>query len=175
MEEYNRLHNIPIDVTETITHEEFVTGLRDKTIGFVTKGGQPIRLVSGAGRVFFTICVLSYSLVPALVITAWAYHERNWWLLSGIVVACLIAPQLAQQKGNFIGGLLLLASSVFLFAKGLHSLFTFFSLCALWSHFFFQLAQAVQIECAKNSLIDNPERFRQEIAANGLYIWRKRS
>jgi hypothetical protein len=51
-EEYNRLHNIPINVTETITHEEFVRGLQDGTVGFATKGGEPVRLASGAGRVF---------------------------------------------------------------------------------------------------------------------------
>jgi len=175
MEEYDKLHNVPIDVTETITHEEFVVGLQDQTVGFATKGGEPIRLVSGAGRVFFTVCVLFYLLAPVLVIPVWAYHERNWWLLPGVVVACLIAPQLAQRKGNLIGGLLFLASLTFLFTKGLHNYFTFLSLCALWSYFFFQLAQAVQIECAKNSLIDSPERFRREIAANGLYIWRKRN
>jgi hypothetical protein len=174
MEEYDRLHDVPINVTETITHEAFVRGLRDQTIGFATKGGEPIRLVSGAGRVFFTICFLLYLLAPVIVIPVWAYHERNWWLLLGIVVASLIAPQLAQRKGSSIGGLLFLASLVFLFTKGLHNYFTFFSLCAFWSYFFFQLAEAIQIECAKHTLIHSPERFRREIAANGLYIWRKR-
>jgi hypothetical protein len=174
MEEYDRLHNIPIDVTKIITHEEFVKGLQDQTVGFATKGGEPIRLVSGVGRVFFTVCFLFYLLAPALFIPVWAYHERNWWLLLGIVVACLIAPQLAQRKGSFIGGLFFLASLVFFFTKGFHNCFTFFSLCGLWSYFFFQLAEAVQMEFAKNTLIDSPERFRREIAANGLYIWRKR-
>jgi hypothetical protein len=47
MEEYDRLHNIPINVTETITHEEFVRGLRDGTVSFATKGGEPIRAHHG--------------------------------------------------------------------------------------------------------------------------------
>ena len=173
-EEYNRLHNIPIDVTETTSHTELVSGLRDGTVGFATKGGESIRLVSGGGRVFFTICFLLYLVAPILLIPLWAYHERNWWLLFGIIIASLIAPQLAQLRGSFMGGLLLLASLILLFTKGIHNYFTFYCLCALWSYFFFQLAEAVQIEHAKRALINNPELFHREVAANGLYIWRKR-
>jgi hypothetical protein len=175
MEEYNKLHNVPPDVTGTITHEEFVLGLKDKSVGFAPKGGQPIRLVSGVGRVFFVVCVIFYLGRPILVIPLWAHHEHNWWLLLGIVVACVIAPQLAQRKENLIGGVLFLGSLVFLSAKGFHNAFTFLFLCALWSYFFFQLAQAVQIEYARNALIASPELFRREIAENGLYIWRKRN
>ena len=174
MEKYNRLHNIPINVTETITHEPFVRGLQDGTVSFATKGGEPVRLASRAGRVFFRVCFLFYLVAPVLVIPVWAYHEQNWWLLLGIVVASLIAPQLAQRKGSSIGGLLLLASLIFFFTKGVHNYFTFFSLCALWSYFFFQLAEAVQIQSAEHTLINSPERFQREIAANGLYIWRNR-
>lgn len=174
MEEYDMLHNIPIDVTQTVTHVEFVRGLQDGTVGFATRGGESVRLASRAGRVFFTICFLSYLVAPVLVIPVWAYHERNWWLLLGIVVASLIAPQLAQRKGSSIGGLLLIASLIFFFTKGLHNYFTFFPLCAFWSYFFFQLAEAVRFESAKQTLIDSPECFRREVAANGLYIWRKR-
>jgi hypothetical protein len=174
MEEYDRLHNIPINVTETITHEEFVRGLQDGTVSFATKSGEPVRLASRAGRIFFKVCFLFYFVAPVFVIPVWAYHERNWWLLLGIVVASLIAPQLAQRKGSSIGGFFLLASLIFFFTKGVHNYFTFFSLCTLWSYFFFQLAEGVQIESAKQTLIHSPERFQQEIAANGLYIWRKR-
>jgi hypothetical protein len=174
MEEYDKLHNIPIDVTQTISHEEFVKGLQDGTVGFAPRGGEAVRLASGSGRVFFTICLLLYLVAPVLVIPVWAYHERNWWLLLGIVVASLIAPQLAQRKGSSIGGLLLLASIIFFFTKGVHNYFTFFPLCALWSYIFFQLAEAVQGESARKTLIGSPECFRHEVAAGGLYIWRKR-
>jgi len=111
-EEYDRIHNIPINVSDSITHAEFVTGLRDGTVGFYPTGGEPIRSVSGTGRVLFAVCWFLYLLAPILIIPVWAYHERNWWLLLGIV-ASLIATQLAQLKGSFIGGLLLLASIVF--------------------------------------------------------------
>ncbi len=174
MEEYDRLHNIPIDITDTITHAEFVSGLRDKKVGFATRGGEPVRLATGRGRVLFSICVLLYLYAPVFVVPLWAYYERNWRLLFGIVVASLIAPQLAQRKGSFIGALFLLASVIFLFTKGIHSYFTFYSLCALWSYFFFQLAEAIQIVSAERRLISDPECFHREIAANGLYVWRDR-
>ena len=121
----------------------------------------------------FAICVSFYLIVPVLVIPAWTYHEQNWWLLLGIV-ASLIAPQVAQRKGSSIGGLLFLASLIFFFTKGIHNYFTFFPLCALWSYFFFQLAETIQIEGAKQTLITSPEVFQREIATDGLYIWYKR-
>lgn len=174
MEEYNRLHNIPVDVTASITHAEFVAGMQNQTVNFAVTVGDPIRLVSGTGRAFFMVFLMLYLVAPILVISFWAYHERNWWLLLGIIVACLIAPQLAQRRGSSIGGLLLIASLIALFIKGVHNCFTFFFLCAFWSYLFFQLTEAVRIVCARQTLIDSPERFSQEVAAKGVYVWRKR-
>ena len=111
MEEYDRLHNIPIDVTDTITHADFVLGAKDGSVGFNVMSGEPITLVHGGRKAVFNIFVMLYLIVPTVVIPFWAYHERNWWLLLGIVVASLIAPQLAQRKGHSIGGLLLLPLS----------------------------------------------------------------
>jgi hypothetical protein len=34
MEEYNKLQNLPLNVTDSITHEEFVAGVAHKTTGF---------------------------------------------------------------------------------------------------------------------------------------------
>jgi hypothetical protein len=174
MEEYDRLHNIPVDVTDSITHAEFVAGMRNQTVNFAITGGDPMRLVSGAGRAFFTVFFLLYLIAPILVIPFWAYQERNWWLLLGIIVASLIAPQLAQLKRSYIGGLFFLASLIFLFTKGLHSYYTFFSLCAFSSYLFFRLAEAVQASSARQTLIDSPECFRRETAAKGIYVWRRR-
>ena len=173
MEKYDRLHNIPINITDTVTHSEFVAGTQNQTVTFAVLGGEPIRLASGGAKAFFTVLVQLYLVAPMLVVPFWAYHERNWWLLFGIV-ASLIASQLAQLKGNSIGGVFLLANLIFLFTRGLHSYYTFFSFCALWSYMFFQIADAVQTVCARQALLDRPELFSREVAEKGILIWRRR-
>ena len=173
-EEFDKLHNIPVDVTDSITHAEFVTGVQNQTVGFIVMCGQPITLVKGGRKVIFNTLVMLYLIAPLILIPLWAYHERNWWLLLGIIVACLIAPQLAQRKGYFIGGVFLAASFVFWISKGVHNYYTFFSLCALWSYMFFQMAESVQMDYAMQSLVESPELFTKAIAEKRIRVERQR-
>jgi hypothetical protein len=173
-EEYNRLHNIPIDVTDSITHADFVAGVQNRDVGFKVVRGEPITLVKGGRKTMFNVFVLLYSVVPITIIPFWAYHEQKWWLLPGIIVASLIAPQLAQRKGHSIGGLLLLACLVFWMSTGFHSYYTFFSLCSLWGYLFFQIAESIQTDSAMQALVNSPELFTRAIAEKRIRIVRRR-
>jgi hypothetical protein len=115
-----------------------------------------------------------YLVAPVIIIPLWAYHERNWWLLLGIIVASLIAPQLAQRKGHTIGGFLFLACLIFGFSKGIHNYYTFFSVCTLWSYMFFQMAESSQTIYAMQSLVDSPELFTKAIAEKRIRVERQR-
>jgi hypothetical protein len=152
------------ETNRNITHADFVAGMQNKTMGFKCLLGEPSELISGARKTIFNFLVLLYLIAPLFIIPLWAYHERNWWLLIGIVVASVVSPQLAQRKGHSIGGLLLLACIVFWFFKGIHNYYTFFSLCGLWGYMFFQMAEEAQREYAMQSLIENPELFNEAIA-----------
>src|SRR5437016_3732548 len=163
MEEYHRLHNIPVDVSDSITHEEFVTGVQNRTVGFKVLHGEPITLVRGTRKTIFNCLVLLYLIAPSIIIPLWAYHEGNWWLLAGVVIASLIAPQLAQRKGHSIGAVFLVACIVFWFSKGIHNYYTFFSLCALWGYMVFQIANGAQTDYAMQSLVENPDLFKKAI------------
>jgi hypothetical protein len=174
MEEYNKLHDIPIDVTDGISHEEFVTGVQNKTLGFKVTRGEPITLVKGARKVIFNILAFLYLVAPLLIIPLWAYRESNWWLLIGIAIASLISPQLAQRKGHTIGALLLLACLALWFREGVHNLWTFFSLCALWGYTLFQMADNAQTEYAMQSLIEDPGLFSKAIAEKRIMVVRRR-
>ena len=174
MEEYNKLHDIPIDVTDGISHEEFVTGVQNKTLGFKVTRGEPITLVKGARKVIFNILAILYLVAPLLIIPLWAYRESNWWLLIGIAIASLISPQLAQRKGHTIGTLLLLACLALWFREGVHNLWTFFSLCALWGYTLFQMADNAQTEYAMQSLIEDPGLFSKAIAEKRIMVVRRR-
>jgi hypothetical protein len=107
------------------------------------------------------------------IIPFWAYHEHKWWLLIGIIVASLIAPQLEQLKPYAAGGWCLCASVGFWFSGGIHSYWTFFSFCAFWGCMFFRLAEDVQKEYAIQSLKNNRELFYEAVAQNRILIVRK--
>jgi hypothetical protein len=173
MEEYDILHHVPQDITDSITHQEFVAGVRDKTVGFAMNGGEPSTLVRGGRKVAFNVLVMLYFLAPVLMIPVWAYHESKWWLLIGIPVSSIIAPQLQAFKKS-IGGLLLFATAVFWFFGGIHNYLTFFSLCGLWGAMFFQMAEEAQIEYAMQSLIESPELFKDAVIKQRIRVLRKR-
>ena len=176
IEQYNRLHNIATDVTETITHDEFVTGVHQKTVGFKVMVGEPITLVSGARRIIFATLVGLYLVAPFVIVPLWAYHESNWWLLVGIPLASFVAPFLAfaQRNGNSIGALLLLACTGSWVSAGIHNYFTFFCLCGLWGYMFFKMAESAQSAYAMQSLMESPELFRRAITDERIIVVRKR-
>jgi len=155
-----------------ITHDEFVTGMQNKTMGFKVMQGDPSRLIKGFGKFVFNMLVMLYTIAPLLIIPFWAYHEHHWWLLIGIVVASLIATQLEQIKPYTAGALFLCATIGFWLYGGIHSYFTFFSFCGLWGSMFFRMAEDVQKEYAIQSLKNNPELFYEAVAQNRILIVR---
>ena len=174
MEEFDKLHNVPIDVMDSITHEEFVAGVQNKAIGFKVLRGEPITLVRGARKTIFNCLVMLYLVAPLVTVPVWAYHEGNWWLLAGVVIASLISPQLAQRRGHSIGALFLLACLVFWFSKGIHNYYTFFSLCAVWGYMFFQMADGAPTDYAMQSLIEDPGLFNKAVAEKRISVCRRR-
>ena len=156
-----------------ITHDEFVTGMQNKTMGFKVMQGDPCQLIKGFGKLFFNFLVMLYILAPLLIIPFWAYHEHHWWLLIGIVVASLIATQLEQIMPYTAGALFLCATVGFWFYGGIHNYFTFFSLCGFWGCMFFRMAEEVQKEYAIQSLVEHPDVFKDAIARNKIMVIRK--
>jgi hypothetical protein len=163
-------------VTDCITHEEFIAGVAEGTIGIKVLTGQPITIVSGSRKVMFNICVAFYVVVPLLTLPFWAYHEGNWWLLLGIPVASLIAPQFAafrsfhsRAPGAF--GLFLCIISWIFF--GIHNYLTFFLLCFSWGCMFFMVSEGAQNEYAIQTLTESRELFDKAIAEKRICVVRK--
>jgi hypothetical protein len=179
MEEYDRVHNIPIDVSDTITHDQFVEGVRKGRVGIKVLVGEPSTLVSGARKMIFNLIVLLYLFAPVLIAPFWAHHEHNWWLLFGIGVSWISTAVTANSRsviygGKTAGGGLLLVCIVSWLSVGLHSIITFFSLCALWGCVLFQMAESCQNEYALQGLMEDPELFRRAVATKKIMVIRQR-
>jgi hypothetical protein len=178
MEEYDELHNIPTDVTGTITHDEFVRGIRGGEVGFQVVQGEPIALVKGARKTIFNVLAMLYLLGPAVLVPLWPYHEGNWWLLIGIIVSWVATAATANSasavlRGKTVGSALLLVCLGLWLLKGIHNYFTFFSLCAVWGCVLFQMAEESQQEYARQSLLESPELFRKAVAQGTIRIVRR--
>jgi len=175
-EEFNRLHNIPLNVTDSITHEEFVAGVAKGTIGCKFLGVKPFQIISGSRKIIFNIFGACYQLAPLLTLPFWAYHEGNWWLLFGIPVASLIAPIYASfrvRRSRAPGALVLLlciASWIFL---GIHNYFTFFLLCFSWGCMFYLIAEGAQNEYALQTLTERRELFERAVTEKIIFVVRK--
>ena len=161
-----------------ITHADFVVGVQSGTMGFKCISGEPYQFIRGARRTIFSILVLLYMVAPAIVIPLWAWHEHDWWLLSGIVVSAIatrIGARLiySQKKQSSIGAFLLIGLIVSWFRFGIHSYYTFFALSALWGLMLFMIADNAEKEYALQSLLENPDVFKDAIARNKIMVGRK--
>ena len=88
MAEFDRTHNIPINITDNITHPEFVDGMKMKRLGY-TSVGEPNQFIAFPEKLLFEVLCLSYTILPIILISIWSYLNRSWWTLIGIPIAYL--------------------------------------------------------------------------------------
>jgi hypothetical protein len=161
------------DANEGVTHQEFAAGAQSGTIGFKCMIGEPQQFLRGARKAIFNIFVILYTIAPLILISLWAYRERNGWLLLGIPIS-YAASYSAAAGSKLIFLFLALCIGVWLkLGFSFHQYITFFFFCALWGYLFFQLAESTQNEYALQSLIERADIFDQAIAEHRIMIIRK--
>jgi hypothetical protein len=148
------------DVTRTTSHKDFVSGVRDYSIGLVVVR-DPGTLMDRPRYLVFMLLLGLHLVVPPIVIPIWAYHEKSWWLLSRIVVADFLAQHLTKVRGPYMGTLLLAVFVPLWLYRGIHNYWTFITLCALWGYGSFQICFTGRIDLASASLVRHPERFKK--------------
>jgi hypothetical protein len=172
-----RLKEMIAEKNKNITHAQFITGMENKTFGFKVMGGGAYQMLKGSRKVIFYILVMLYSVAPFILIPIWAYIERNWWLIIGIIIsltATFTASKLIyiKQKQTSIGGLLLFTCIVCWVFGGIHNYFTFFALCALWGFVFFCIADEAESEYLMQLLLQDSDLFNNAINQQKIMIVR---
>jgi phosphatidylglycerophosphate synthase len=134
------------------------------------------------GWLLFNILVGLYAFGPFILVPLWAYHERNWWLLIGILISRLstrAAPRFLEGYGatsiwsgkrDLAVTFLVILSVVLSLIAGLHSYLTFFSLSALWGFLLFHMAERAQNQYAVKSLIESPELFYSAVEHSKIMV-----
>ena len=179
MKDFDRAHSTPIDVTDDITHDQFVAGVKEGKIGIKVLIGEPSTLVSGVRKLIFNVLVMLYLLAPAVVLSFWAYRKGDWWPLIGIAVSWISTFWTANSRAivygsKMTGGLLFLVCILSWLALGIHSYVTFLLLCALWGCVVFQMAEICQNDYALQCLTENPGLFERSVATRRIMVIRRR-
>jgi hypothetical protein len=158
------------DYTEDVTHSEFVSGLRDKTIGFKLLDERFV--VRGARRTIFNILVMLYTVAPLIIVPLFAFLWHSWGFLTGIIIsyaASFIAANVGDRRRNSMGCLLLLVGVFAWWKIGLHNVYTFLCLCALWGFMVFHMAEESQREYATQSLCESPELYHEAVSQKKVW------
>ena len=158
-----------------VPHDEFIVGFERGTIGFHFIG-EPSELLAVPQKKKFAVFVILHTLAPFILIPLWAYHERNWWLLSGIAASLFgifFATRAAVQgPKSASGGFLPFVFIGLWITTGIRSSETFYSLCALWSWALFLIAEDFQRRCATQNLITSSTVFDEAIANQKIVVIR---
>jgi hypothetical protein len=165
------------EANKNISHEEFVAGVRDRTIGFKCPFGEPFQLLTTPQKKIFAIFVILYKFAPFVLVPIWAYYERNWWILFGIAASqfgiFLAARAAVRGAKSASGGFLPFVFIGSWIVTGIRSIETFYSLCALWSWALFLIAEDFQRGCATKNLVASSTVFDDAIASQKIMIVRR--
>ncbi|HXC02341.1 MAG TPA: hypothetical protein VNU49_06790 [Opitutaceae bacterium] len=167
------------EANKGITHADFVAGVRAGTLTFIFPSTRPYQMIVGANRKKKFACwVIFYLVAPLAVVPLWAWQQGNNWLLFGILASYIGSVATAKtrsrrrqyQIGGWIGSACLLAW-IFL---GRHNYYTVFLTCAEFGSLFFMIADEVEEQLARDSLIENAEHFNAALENQLILIHRNR-
>jgi hypothetical protein len=140
-----------LDVTNTITHQEYLIGRKSGKVGhqYDIFQGEPNKHFTGNTKLIFNLLVLCYLVLPLLFVPLWAYAEHSWLFLIGIAFSYLgtyIATNFIYKKllSNFLGVALFLITIYLIVTKGSNNFFAFYSLMTLYGFVAFRIADGVQ-------------------------------
>jgi hypothetical protein len=167
------------EANANITHEQFVEGAKNNTMGFKVIFGEPNQLLRGYRKTIFSILVMFYLIVPIIIIPIISFFHSNWWLMFGIAFSLLFAQFAAwvgaKNPGRWKAAIIYIYGIVciiYWIIKGFHFIdyITFFFFCALWSFFFFRMAENAQRIYAMETLVENPDIFYKAIEKDFIMI-----
>ena len=81
-----------------------------------------------------------YTVGPPVLISIWAFHEHDAWLLAGIAVSYVASLLAAWNSKLFFIFLCFCIGAWFRFGFSIHQYVTFFFFCALWGTLIFGMA-----------------------------------
>ena len=165
---------------ENISHEKFITGAKNGTMGFRVMFGEPSQLLYGLRKAIFNFLVMMYMGAPILLVPFCSFVSGRLWLLVGIGFSYLFThfaiwkdSRLPSRWKSYIIVVFGLICIVYWI---MHSFYffdylTFFFFCSLWGHIFFRMAENAQHSFAMKVLIENKDAFNAAVEKNIIKIF----
>lgn len=181
IEDFNKEHNLPIDITDDITHDDFVVGVKAKKMGFKVLKGEPNTLLYGNRKLIFNIYVMFYIIIPLLAVPFLSYLEKNWLFLFGILFSyaftffATYSTAHLPIKFKWLKNIIIYYSLFcigYWIKNGFHinDYITFFYFCSLWGTFWFKVAETAQNDFLIELLIQDSQLFHRAIIDEKIMI-----
>lgn len=157
------------NLAHSLTHEEFVQGIENKTLKYTIIGEASDFLEDKSlAKRAFNFFVVFYWLSPLIVVPIGAYFADNWWLLFGVLFSYL-GSMTASMKLIFAPILYCIGEAI---SRHWHfkDYDDFFILCMLWGYFWTKIAEAYQQEGAKFDLMSKPELYNLAVEKNRIIV-----
>ena len=145
-----------------VSHSDFTKKALAKKMG-IKFMISPQNLLSGSNKLIFNILVFSYFILPLIACPIWAWHEKKWYLVFGVLISFL--TQLKSDTGK----LFFFIALILWVWLGIHNPWTYFFLCAAWTKCLFNFADEYANQCAINILIKNENIFNT-LASTGKIL-----
>jgi hypothetical protein len=161
MKEYLK-NNSPF-VSNNISHEEFVKGIKNGDLGilFNFEDFDATDLCTGRKMTILSIIHIIFDFLPPVFIIIFSLINLNWWLLIAIpiwYVATILATYTSAHKLSI---LLLLFTAGNWFARGFHfqDYFTFFPLAFIIPQLLMYIEKDYDIMFVTDALVDDSQLF----------------
>jgi len=160
--------------TAAVSHNAFVSGIRNGSMKVVPFKGNAYDLIRGTGRKKIFAChVIAYLAAPLIGVPLWAWQQRNAWILFGILSAYMAIfitrGRGLEHKQYGFGAFLMIATVLAWIVLGRHNYWTVHLTCALGACFLYLASEETQQRYVRESLIENPDHF--DWAVNEKRIW----
>ncbi|WP_426667556.1 hypothetical protein ACPPVU_16155 [Mucilaginibacter sp. McL0603] len=158
----------------TITHQQFVDGIKANKL-FYTFVGEPYQILTGGKKLAFNFLVIMYTAGPLVLVTFFAFHFSNWWLLFGILFSYLGSVSGAWKYHIPVYLMLYFIGEAIWGHWHFKDYDDFFFICMFWGYFWFRYADEHQNIFAKHDLLDNAEIYDRAIRNKKLIVLKVKS
>ncbi|MEI7508148.1 MAG: tetratricopeptide repeat protein [Flavobacterium sp.] len=158
------------EANNNITHNEFVRGVTNGTLGFKVVFGEPSQLLSGKRLIVFNLMCLCYLFAPLIIVPIVAYYQENWWLLFGIIFSYVASYSISRKSKIFQLFTPIIVAYWIINGFNFNQNLTFFYFASTWGYVFFVIADRLQFVFALHSLIESSELFDNAVENNKIII-----
>jgi len=168
--------NDNFEIMESIPYEDFIFGEKNKSLKLHLSPffKNRFKILTVSQKATFYFFVILYMLGPIIIVPYFAHKFDNRYLLFGILIS-YISTLLTPRTAMHIFFITLFCIFFWIISGfDIHEYVTFFYFCALGGYFFYQMADGLEEEYAKQNIIKDYNLFYDLLLERKIFISRKK-